>query len=95
MSEFKIDHSKDTLIGSLGFSDKELEELSEKCANISFKLLTGEYSNLSKMVEEIAQTFSYRELLYKNSILVLHTTKDALDSKLVIELNKMFNDKKE
>ena len=63
MSELKFDHSKKDLFESIGLGEKGKEELCEKQATIAVKLVTGESGSITKIAEEIANTYSYAELV--------------------------------
>lgn len=74
MAELKFDHTKDLdLLESLGLSENDLQELNVKFASMSHFILTKEPKK-SEIVEKIAQTFSYNELILATTFFVIDKT---------------------
>lgn len=74
MAELNFDHTKDLdLLESLGLSENDLQELNVKFASISHFILT-KTPKKSEIVEKIAQTFSYNELLLATTFFVIDKT---------------------
>jgi hypothetical protein len=78
MSTIKFDHSKNHFHQALGMDDADHELLVKSLADMSSYLLKKEPTK-SEMAEIIANTLSYRELLYLATEGLEMKTKDALD----------------
>lgn len=75
MAELKFDHTKEdaSFLESLGLEENDLQELNVKFASISKFILTKEPKK-SELVEKIAQTFSYNELLLATTFFLMDKT---------------------
>lgn len=96
MAELNFDHTKDLdLLESLGLSENDLQELNVKFASISHFILT-KTPKKSEIVEKIAQTFSYNELLLATTFFVLDKTALIIkDNPMVTMLAALLQLKKE
>lgn len=74
MAELKFDHTKDVdFLEALGMSDDDMKELNMKFAKISKFIITKEHKK-SELIEEIAKTFSYNELLLATTFFLVDKT---------------------
>lgn len=75
MAELKFDHTKDDadFLESLGLGEKDMHEMNVKLAQMSQFILT-KTPKKSELVEKIAQTFSYNELLLATTFFVIDKT---------------------
>ena len=98
MAELNFDHTKDLdLLESLGLSENDLQELNVKFAQISQFILT-KTPKKSEIVEKIAQTFSYNELLLATTFFVMDKTlliiKENPMVAMLAALSQLKNDEK-
>lgn len=96
MAELKFDHSKDfSFLEILDMSEQDMQDLNKKFASISSYIIT-ETPSKSKLVEKIAETFSYNELLLATTFFVLDKTALIIkDNPMVTMLAALLQLKKE
>jgi hypothetical protein len=84
MAELNFDHSKDAdFLEALGLSDNDMQELNKKFASMSSLIITKQPKK-SELIEEIAKTFSYNELILATTFFVLDkTTQIVKDNPMV------------
>lgn len=68
-----FNHDKETLTECMGFTDNQLEELSEKLTEITKTFITTEKMKKSELSEQLALSLSYSELVF----IVTHKVLDA------------------
>ncbi len=74
MAELKFDHTKDAdFLEALGLSENDMKELNMKFARLSKFIITKEHKK-SELIEEIAKTFSYNELLLATTFFLVDKT---------------------
>lgn len=78
MADIKFDHSKKDLFEAIGLGEKGKEELCEKQAELATKMITGELTVTSELAEEIANTYSYSELVAAATNELIHKTADSM-----------------
>lgn len=98
MAELKFDHTKDAnFLESLGLEEKDMQEINVKLAQMSEFILIKSPKK-SELVEKIAQTFSYKELLLVTTFFVIDKTdtiiKDNPILTMLIAISELKNDKK-
>ncbi len=96
MAELKFDHTKDLdFLEALGMSEKDLQELNMKFAKMSHLIITKSPKK-SELIEEIAKTFSYNELLFACTFFVIDKTTEIIkDNPMVALLGVLSGLKKE
>jgi hypothetical protein len=96
MAELKFDHTKDAdFLETLGMSEEDLKELNTKFALMSKIILTQEPKK-SELIEKIAETFSYNELILACTFFVLDkTTQMVKDNPMLSLLAALSSLKKE
>jgi hypothetical protein len=86
MAELKFDHTKDAgFIEALGMSDDDMKELYMKFARISKLIITKEHKK-SELIEEIAKTFSYNELLLATTFFLVDKTAQIVQDNPMVAL---------
>lgn len=86
MAELKFDHTKDAdFLEALGMSDNDMKELNMKFARISKFILTKEHKK-SELIEEIAKTFSYNELLLATTFFLMDKTAQIVQENPMVAL---------
>ena len=79
MAELKFDHTKEdeNFLEALGLSESDLKELNIKLTKMSQFIIT-KTPKKSELVEKIAQTFSYNELVLTTTFFIIDKTADIL-----------------
>ena len=73
MAELKFDHTQSDTTKALGFTENDLDCLTEKLAKLSkYAILEG--PKQSEIGQKIAETFSYNELIIVSTMFVLEKT---------------------
>jgi hypothetical protein len=86
MAELKFDHTKDLdFLEALGMSEKDLQELNMKFAKMSHFIIT-KTPKKSELIEEIAKTFSYNELLFACTFFVMDKTAQIVQENAMVAL---------
>jgi hypothetical protein len=86
MAELKFDHTKDVdFLEVLGMSEEDMKDLNMKFAKISKFLITKDHKK-SELIEEIAKTFSYNELLLATTFFLMDKTAQIIEENPVITL---------
>jgi hypothetical protein len=89
MAELKFDHSKDTdFLETLGISEDDLKEVNMKFASMSHFIITKEPKK-SELIEKIAETFSYNELLLATTFFVIDKTAQIVQDNPMVGLLAM------
>lgn len=74
MAELKFDHTKnDSFLEAIGMSEEDMKDLNMKFAKMSHYIITDTPQE-SKLIEKIAETFSYNELLLACTFFVTDKT---------------------
>lgn len=74
MAELKFDHTKEAdFLEALGLSENDMQDINKKFASMSSFIITDQPKK-SELVEKIAQTFSYNELLLATTFFVIDKT---------------------
>ena len=96
MAELKFDHTKDAdFLEALGMSENDMVELNMKFASMSHFIIT-KTPKKSELIEKIAQTFSYNELLLACTFFVMDKTAQIVqENPMVALLGALSNMKKE
>lgn len=97
MAELNFDHSKELdFLEALGISEEDFKVLNKKFAEMSSHLIMNQPKK-SELVQKIAETFSYNELLFACTLSIVDkTVKIVEDNPQVIALmlmKEMFNKK--
>lgn len=94
MAELKFDHTKDVdFLEVLGMSEDDMKELNMKFARLSKFIITREHKK-SEIIEEIAKTFSYNELLLATTFFLVDKTAQIMEDNPVIALLSILSDLK-
>ena len=95
MAELKFDHSKDfSFLEILDMSEQDMQDLNKKFASISSYIIT-ETPSKSKLVEKIAETFSYNELLLATTFFMIDKTAQIIKENPMVALLGLLKDLKE
>ena len=87
MAELKFDHSKDLdFAETLGFSKEDVKEVNMKFAKISHFIVTKNPLKESELIEEVAKTFSYNELLFATTIFITEKTAEIVKGNPMIAM---------
>jgi len=60
----QFDHTKDTIAGAIGMSEKHLDELQTRLAEIGMEIMTSDSPKPSHIAEKVAQELSYTDLIF-------------------------------
>ena len=95
MAELKFDHTKkdENFLEALGLSENDLQDLNKKFALISSFIITNPPKK-SELVERIAQTFSYNELVLTTTFFIIDKTADILKQNPMMALLAVLKDLK-
>ena len=95
MAEFKFDHTKEDedFLESLGLSESDLQELNVKLTSMSHFILT-KTPKKSELVEKIAQTFSYKQLVLATTFFIIDKTAEVLKENPMMALLALLKDYK-
>ena len=86
MAELKFDHTKDAdFLETLGMSENDMVELNRKFAKISHFIIT-KTPKKSELIEEIAETFSYNELLLACTFFLMDKTAQIVQENPIVAL---------
>jgi hypothetical protein len=78
MAELKFDHTKDSdFLEAIGMSEQDGKELTKKFAEISQFIIT-KTPKKSELMEKVAETFSYNELVITASYFLIDKTTEVL-----------------
>jgi hypothetical protein len=92
MADLKFDHTKDIdFLKAVGLSEKDMKELIEKFSSISTYIIK-ETPVKSKLVEKIAETFSYNELVLATTYFLMDKTVAIVKSNPMLSLLSMLKD---
>lgn len=94
MAELKFDHTKDAdFLEALGLSENDLQDINKKFASMS-QFIIADQPKKSELVERIAQTFSYNELVLATTFFVIDKTADILKQNPIMALLAVLKDLK-
>jgi hypothetical protein len=94
MAELKFDHTKDAdFLEALGMSDNDMKELNMKFASMSHFIIT-KTPKKSELIEEIAKTFSYNELILASTFFVIDKTAQIVKENPMVALLGALSDLK-
>lgn len=87
MAELKFDHTKENadFLESIGLGEKDMHEINVKFASMSHFIITKEPKK-SELIEKIAETFSYNELLLATTFFVIDKTEQILKNNPMVGL---------
>lgn len=86
MAELKFDHTKDVdFLEALGLSEQDMVELNMKFAKMSHFIIT-KTPKKSELIEEIAKTFSYNELILACTFFVMDKTAQIVQENPMVAL---------
>lgn len=92
MAELKFDHTKDAdFLEVLGLSENDLQDINKKFASMS-EFIIADQPKKSELVERIAQTFSYNELVLATTFFVIDKTADILKQNPIMALLAVLKD---
>jgi hypothetical protein len=92
MAELKFDHTKDVdFLKAVGLSEEDMKELTEKFSSISAYIIK-ETPVKSKLVEKIAETFSYNELVLATTYFLMDKTVEIVKSNPMVALLGLLKD---
>jgi len=95
MSNLKFDHSKDAdFLEILGISEEDMKDLNKKFASMSSFIISNSPKK-SELIEKIAQTFSYNELLLATTFFVLDKTTQIVKENPMVALLAVLKDLKD
>lgn len=94
MAELKFDHTKEAdFLEALGLSENDMQDINKKFASMSQFIITDQPKK-SELVEKIAQTFSYNELVLATTFFVIDKTADILKQNPMMALLAVLKDLK-
>jgi hypothetical protein len=94
MAELKFDHTKDLdFLEALGLSEQDMVELNMKFAKMSHFIIT-KTPKKSELIEEIAKTFSYNELILACTFFVMDKTTQIVQENPMVALLGALSDLK-
>jgi hypothetical protein len=86
MTELKFDHTKDAdFLEILGMSEKDMKDLNKKFASMS-SFIVSNSPKKSELIEKIAETFSYNELLLGTALFVVERTAQIVQENPMVAL---------
>lgn len=86
MAELKFDHTKDSsLLEALGLSEEDMKDINKKFAQMSNYIIT-ETPKQSELVQKVAETFSYNELLLAASFFMIDKTAQIVKENPILAL---------
>jgi hypothetical protein len=95
MAELKFDHSKDAdFLEALGLSDNDMQELNKKFASMSSFIISSSPKK-SELIQRIAETFSYNELILATTFFVLDKTTQIVKENPMVALLAVLKDLKD
>jgi hypothetical protein len=95
MAELKFDHSKDEdFLEALGLSDNDMQKLNKKFASMSSFIISSSPKK-SELIEKIAETFSYNELILATTFFVLDKTTQIVKENPMVALLAILKDLKD
>jgi hypothetical protein len=94
MAQIVFDHTKEETLEAIGFTKDDLESLNHKLANIS-KLIILEQPKQSVVIQKIAETFSYKELLVVATMFVVDKTLDMVKNNPLLAIVELLKDRGE
>ena len=95
MAELKFDHTKgdENFLEAVGLSESDLKELNIKLTEMSQFIIT-KTPKKSELVEKIAQTFSYNELVLTTTFFIRDKTADFLKQNPMMAMLAVLKDLK-
>jgi hypothetical protein len=72
-------NDKQTFGEAIGMTDAQINELSEKCSVISFRVTFGDLEFYSEIAEVLKKEFSYNELLMLSMEYIVLMTERIID----------------
>ena len=86
MAELKFDHSKNAdFLEALGLSDNDMKDLNSKFAKMSQFIIVNSPKK-SELIEKIAETFSYNELILATTFFVIDKTTQIVKENPMVAL---------
>ena len=90
MAELKFDHSKEeNFLEALGLSEEDMKQLNMKFASMSQFIITHSPKK-SELMEKIAETFSYNELVLATTFFVIDKTEQIVKEDPLVALLAIF-----
>lgn len=87
----EFNHSKKTMLESIGYTEKDLEDFNEKLSEISKYIILNPDLKISQISELIANTFSYTELILIATMQIIEKTNDMVNNNPILSLAKIIN----
>jgi hypothetical protein len=95
MAELKFDHSKDLdFLEALGLSENDMKDLNKKFASMSSFIISSSPKK-SELIQKIAETFSYNELILATTFFVLDKTTQIVKENPMVALLAVLKDLKD
>lgn len=92
MAELKFDHTKDSsFLEILGISEEDMKNINAKFASISAYIIK-ETPIKSQLVQKIAETFSYNELILATTYFMIDKTEQIVKENPMIALLGLFKE---
>jgi hypothetical protein len=92
MAELKFDHSKDLdFLEILGISENDMQDLNKKFASMSSFIISSSPKK-SELIQKIAETFSYNELILATTFFVLDKTTQIVKENPMMALLAVLKD---
>jgi hypothetical protein len=92
MADLKFDHTKDIdFLKAVGLSEEDMKELIKKFSSMSAYIIK-ETPVKSELVEKIAETFSYNELVLATTYFLMDKTVAIVKSNPMLSLLSMLKD---
>lgn len=95
MAELKFDHTKEAdFLESLGLSEEDMKDINMKFAEMSRFIIVTQPKK-SELVQKIAETLSYNELILATTFFVIDKTAEIVKSNPMVALLSVLKDLKE
>jgi hypothetical protein len=95
MAELKFDHNKDLdFLEILGMSENDMKSVNSKFASMSSFIISNSPKK-SELVQKIAETFSYNELILATTFFVLDKTTQIMKENPMVALLAVLKDLKD
>jgi hypothetical protein len=95
MAELKFDHSKNLdFLEALGMSENDMQDVNKKFASMSSFIISSSPKK-SELIQKIAETFSYNELILATTFFVLDKTTQIMKENPMVALLAVLKDLKD
>jgi hypothetical protein len=95
MAELKFDHTKDSdFLEAIGMSKQDGKDLNKKFAEIS-QFIIIKTPRKSELIEKVAETFSYNELVIAATYFLINKTTEVLKQNPMLAILGLLSEKEE